>query len=114
MRRLFNEIRGSKYHDIKMAWDRMRQDLVNAVIFQKQFVLTMYNALECRFKDNHIMTTFELLNLINMLFKEVSLANWRGWLNCYMANIELSVKLKEEMHDIISKLCCNHDRVLCN
>ena len=97
MKRLPSDIRRCKVHDVNMIRDRTRQDLMETVAFQKQFALALCNALKCRFEDNHIMAAFKVLGPTNMPSKQVGLANW-GWLNwsCYVANMELSVKLEEE------------------
>lgn len=52
---------------------------MDAMIFQKQFALAVYNVLEFRFEINHIMTMFKIMGPTNMSSKEVALVNWR-WL----------------------------------
>ena len=59
-----------------MIRDRLGQNLMDAVTFQKYFALTVCNALESRFEDNHIMTTFKVLAPINMSSRQINLANW--------------------------------------
>ena len=77
----------------------MRQDLMIIVAFEKHFVFIIYNALEARFEDNHIISIFKMLGPINMPSKQVVLVNWE-WLiwNCYVVNMELSIKLEEEIY----------------
>ena len=75
MRRLSSEIRGGEFHKVEMIRDRTRQDLMDAVAFQKHFALAVCNALESRFEDNHIMTTFKVLAPINMLSRQIGLDN---------------------------------------
>ena len=49
---------------------------MNVVAFQKHFVLTIYNGLEYRFENNHIVATLKVLDLTNMPSRRVGLANW--------------------------------------
>ena len=48
---------------------RTRQYLVDVVVFLKYFVLAICNALQYRFEDNHIMTTFKVLGPTNIPLK---------------------------------------------
>ena len=64
--RLSSEIRGDKFHEVEMIRDRTGQDFMDAVAFQKHFALAVCNTLECRFEDNHIMTSFKVLGPTNM------------------------------------------------
>ena len=97
MRRLSSDIRGGKFHDVEMIRDRTGQGLMDAMAFKKYFAFAVYNVLEYRFEDNHIMTTFKVLGPPHMPSTQVGLANSR-WLNwsCYMTNMKLSMKLEEE------------------
>ena len=49
--------------------------LMDVLEFQKQFVLAMYNALEFKFEDNHIMATLRVLGPTNMPSRQVGLPN---------------------------------------
>jgi len=71
------KIRGGEHDDIEMICDRMGQDLIDGVMFQKQFALAVCNALKSRFEDNHIMAMFRVLGSRNMPSKQVGLASWR-------------------------------------
>lgn len=56
-----------KFYDIERIWDRTHvQNLMDAVVSQKYFTLVVYNALESRFENNHIMVIFKVLGLTNM------------------------------------------------
>lgn len=56
-----------KFYDIERIWDRAHvQNLMDAVVSQKYFTLVVYNALESRFENNHIMVIFKVLGLTNM------------------------------------------------
>ena len=97
LRRLSSDIKEDKFHEVEMIRDRTGQDLINVVAFQKHFALAICNALESRFKDNHIMIAFKVLAPINMSSRQISLANWEWWIwSCYMANMELNAKLVEK------------------
>ena len=76
MRRQSSDIRGGKFHEVEMIRDRTGQELMDAVTFQKHFVLAVCNALEYKFEDNHIMTSFKVLGPTNIPSKQVGLANW--------------------------------------
>jgi hypothetical protein len=76
LKRLSSEIRGGKFHEVEMIRDRMGQDLMNAVAFQKHFALAVCNTLEYRFEDNHIIIVFKVLDPTNMPSKQIGLANW--------------------------------------
>jgi hypothetical protein len=76
LKRLSSEIRGGMFHEVEMIRDRSGKDLMDAVAFQKHFALAVYNVLECRFEDNHIMAAFKVLDPTNMPSKQVGLANW--------------------------------------
>ena len=69
MRRLSNDIRGGNFHEVEMIQYRTRQYLVDVVVFLKYFVLAICNALQYRFEDNHIMTTFKVLGPTNIPLK---------------------------------------------
>ncbi len=69
-------MRRGKFYNVDMIRKRTREDLMEAVAFQKQFALAVCNTLECRFEDNHIMAAFKVLGPTNMHSKQVGLANW--------------------------------------
>jgi len=66
---------GGEFHDVKKIHDRTRQDLLDAVAFQKQIALAMCHALDSRFGDKHVMAAFRVLGPTNTFSKQVGLAN---------------------------------------
>ena len=58
-----------------MIQDRTGHVLMDVLEFQKQFVLAMYNALEFKFEDNHIMATLRVLGPTNIPSRQVGLPN---------------------------------------
>ena len=66
LKRLSSKIMKGKFYEVEIIQDRTGQDLMNAMAFQKHFILAVCNTLECRFKDNHIMAAFKVLGLTNM------------------------------------------------
>lgn len=73
------DIRKNNFHDVEIIPDKTGQNLMDAMAFQRQFILATCNALESRFENNHIMTTFKVMGPTNMASREVGLANWM-WL----------------------------------
>ena len=76
MRRFATQIRGCRFLSIDMIRDPQGRDLEEALLFQKQFSEAVIHALECRFEDNDIVSTFKVLNPTNMPSRQVGLAQW--------------------------------------
>ena len=111
LRKLSSEIRGSKFHEVEMIRDRTGQNLIDAVIFQKYFALTVCNALESRFEDNHIMTAFKVLAPITMSSTQISLANW-GVLDLELLCGQYEVKRKfggRKIHPLIKSVAIKRE-----
>lgn len=93
---------------------RTEQNLTDVVAFQKYFVLAVCNALESRFKDNHIITVFKILGLTNMPSRLVGLANWRiVGLELLCGQYGVEGEIRGRKIPSINKFYCNREIVFC-
>lgn len=72
---------GAKFHDINMVHDRIGQDLLDALVFQKSFAIVVCEALEMRFEGNLIMDELKVLGPTNMSHSKLDwhVGDYKNW-----------------------------------